>query len=214
MSSPLNAKAGTFSHARYLYSVCRHLHSQGVVGRCYSQSGPRAKCLTGVPERWIASTFSSAQCSATWQPFGVASCSPPFPCPFLGPLLTNQSSWPVLVSPSQRSWLDSVALPVLLTWQICNSPLSPQVLLLTHSIFQFSDLSLFYDFLFLPCLHATAVSYILCFSYIVVAFLGLLLHSWSFLVPRPFLPDFLSQFLCLNRLQLFRHDSSHGVSSS
>lgn len=152
VSSPLTVKAGTFSRARYLYSVCKQLHSQGAVGSCYSQSGPTAKCLTGALERWAASTFGFAQYSATWQSFGVASCSPPSPCCFLGHLLTSRSSWPVLVSPSQGSWLDSVPLLFLLTWQICNSPLFPQVLLLMHSIFQCSDISVFSDFYLCPAL--------------------------------------------------------------
>lgn len=110
---PSNPKAGTFSYTGYLDSMCRYLHWQRVVGGCYSQAGPTATCLAGVLEKWGASTFSSAQCSATWQPFGIASCSPPFPCPFLG-LLPNPSSCPVPVSPFQTSWFDSVALLVLL----------------------------------------------------------------------------------------------------
>lgn len=119
-----------------------------------------------------ASTLSSAQCSATWQPFSVASCSPPFHCPSLGPVLVDPSSCPLAVSPSQRSWLDSVALLVLLTWQICNSPLFPQELLLNPRILQFSVWYLSHPlwFLFVPCLHAAAMSYIPWVLYTFVSF--------------------------------------------
>lgn len=54
----------------------------------------------------------------------------------------------------------------------------------------------------MPCLHAPTLSYISCFFYIAVFFLGLLLQSLSSPVLRSFLPNFLSQFLCLNRLTL------------
>lgn len=113
VSSPLNPQAGTLSYTGYLGGVCRHLHWQRVVGSCSSQTGQTATCVTGVLEKQDASTISSAQCSATWQPFGIASCSPGFSCPFLG-LLPSPSSCPVPVSPFQTSWFDSVALLVLL----------------------------------------------------------------------------------------------------